>query len=299
VRFNFCRFALHYLCPALPAVQQYTHGLTELFIKQWDFDGHKLDVVFAMPPCHNPAHGHRRPEESSEAMAEVYKIIFSTTRRLKPHGVTEICPCGTTPHHAWLPYMNQAVTADPVGAVQVRRRIKLLKALMGPRFAVYADHVELTEMHADERETGSDFASAIGTGAVVGTKFVWPKPTRKLQAGQDRMLTPERERIWKRGLALYNRKMLSRGEYLNLYDLAFDRPEAHVVRDQKGRLHYAFFTPKAHETFYGEVTFRGPIAGAVTVRDYVNNRDLGTVSRHQRVLRVRFTGSLLVELIPR
>ena len=290
---------LHFLCPALPAVQQYHRALTERFIKQWDFDGHKLDVVFAVPPCHNPAHGHGRPEESSEAMAEVYKIIFSVTRQLKPHGVTEICPCGTTPHHAWLPYMNQAVTADPVGAVQVRRRIKLLKALMGPSFAVYADHVELTEMHADERETGSDFASAIGTGAVVGTKFVWPRPTRKLQSIKDRLLTPERERLWKQGLALYNRKMLSRGTYLNLYDLAFHRPEAHVVRAQNGRLHYAFFTPKANETFEGQVTFRGPIRGEATVHDYVNNKDLGTVSELRRGLRLRFTGSLLVELIPK
>ena len=286
---------LHYLCPALPGVQQYTRALTRRFIGEWGFDGHKLDVVFTVPPCHNPAHKHRRPEESSEAMAEVYRIIFETTRQLKPYAVTEICPCGTTPHHAWLPYQNQAVTADPVGAVQMRRRIKLLKALMGPRFAVYADHVELTEMDASERETGSDFASAIGTGAVVGTKFVWPAPQRKLGAIADRLLTPAREARWRRGLALYRQKMLSRGEYLNLYDLAFHRPEAHVVRSQ-GRLHYAFYTAKPTDSFAGEVTFRGPLTGRLRVFDYVNGKELGTVSARQRRLRVRFRGSLLVEL---
>ena len=60
--------------------------------------------------------------------------------------MTQSCPCGTPPSLAWLPFMDQAVTADPVGAVQVRRRIKMYKALLGPESAVYGDHVELTAM---------------------------------------------------------------------------------------------------------------------------------------------------------
>ena len=35
--------------------------------------------------------------------------------------MTQACPCGTPPSMAWLPFIDQAVTADPVGAVQVRR----------------------------------------------------------------------------------------------------------------------------------------------------------------------------------
>ena len=42
--------------------------------------------------------------------------------------------------------MDQAVTADPVGAVQVRSRIKVYKALLGPESAVYGDHVYLSAM---------------------------------------------------------------------------------------------------------------------------------------------------------
>ena len=79
-------------------------------------------------------------------MGEVYKIIFQTTRALKPNSVTQSCPCGTPPSLAWLRYMDQAVTADPVGSVQVRRRIKMYKALLGPRAAIYGDHVELTRI---------------------------------------------------------------------------------------------------------------------------------------------------------
>ena len=289
---------LRYLCPALPGVQRHVRLLTERFVRDWGFDGHKLDVVFTVPPCHNPAHQHQRPRQSTEAMATVYRQIFDTTRRLKPHGVTEVCPCGTTPHHLWLPYINQAVTADPVGAAQMRRRVKLLKALMGPRFAVYADHVELTTMHADERETGDDFATAIGTGAVVGTKFIWPTADPRLRWGGDRLLTPRREQHWKRWLQLYNEKGLARGEYLNLYDLAFDRPEAHVVRGAGGRLHYAFYADRRGAIFDGVVRFNGPLLGQARVFDYVNRQVLGVVSPARRQLKVRFAGSLLVELIP-
>ncbi len=117
-------------------------------------------------------------------MADVYKVIFQTTRSLKPQSVTQSCPCGTPPSLAWLPYMDQAVTADPVGAVQVRRRIKMYKALLGPESAVYGDHVELSAMRpagSDYIEYGSDFASTVGTGGVVGTKFVWPDPGPKFK----------------------------------------------------------------------------------------------------------------------
>src|SRR6202044_2591125 len=105
------------------------------------------------------------------AMGEVYKTIFQTTRAIKPESVTQACPCGTPPSLAWLPFIDQAVTADPVGATQVRRRIKMYKALLGPQSAVYGDHVELSGMTPignDWREHGDDFASTIGAGGAGG-----------------------------------------------------------------------------------------------------------------------------------
>ena len=140
-------------------------------------------------------------------MADVYKEIFQTTRALKPQSVTQACPCGTPPSLAWLPFIDQAVTADPVGAVQVRRRIKMYKALLGPESAVYGDHVELsamTKVGNDWREHGDDFASTIGTGGVVGTKFVWPDPGPKFK---DVNLTAQKEERWKKWIGLYNEKM--------------------------------------------------------------------------------------------
>ena len=117
--------------------------------------------------------------------------------------------------------MDQAVTADPVGAVQVRRRIKMYKALLGPEAAVYGDHVELSAMTKiktkegdDYIEHGDDFASTIGAGGVVGTKFVWPDPGPKYK---DVTLTAAKEERWKKWIGLYNQKMLSKGEFRDLY----------------------------------------------------------------------------------
>ena len=187
------------LCPAVPEVQGYFKQLTEKFIRDWGFDGSKLDNIYSVPACYNPAHHHKSPQDSVNAMGDVYKTIFQTTRSIKPESVTQACPCGTPPSLAWLPFIDQAVTADPVGAVQVRRRIKMYKALLGPQAAVYGDHVELSEMTPVGKggwsEHGDDFASTLGTGGVPGTKFVWPDPGPKFKPVD---LTTEKEEHWKK-----------------------------------------------------------------------------------------------------
>jgi alpha-galactosidase len=71
-----------------------------------------------------------------------------------------------------------------VGSVQVRRRMKMYKALLGSRAAVYGDHVELTRISGtgdNEQDLGSDFASTLGTGGVLGTRFTWPDYGSKLK----------------------------------------------------------------------------------------------------------------------
>ena len=264
------------LCPAVPEVQAYYKQLTEKFIRDWGYDGSKLDNIYSVPMCYNPAHHHKSPQDSVNAVADVYKTIFQTTRAIKPNSVTQSCPCGTPPSLAWLPYMDQAVTADPVGATQVRRRIKMYKALLGPASAVYGDHVELSTMDRignNWREHGEDFASTIGAGGVVGTKFVWPElgPHYK-----EVNLTQHKDEVWKKWIALYNEKMLSKGTFLNLYTYGYDVPEAYAI-EKDGKMYYAFFTPQQNATWKGEVELRGLKPGAYHVTDYVEGRDLGTV----------------------
>jgi alpha-galactosidase len=286
------------LCPAVPGVQAYYKQLTEKFIRDWGFDGSKLDNIFSVAQCYNPAHQHKSPQDSVNAMGEVYKVIFETTRALKPESVTQACPCGTPPSLAWLPFIDQAVTADPVGAVQVRRRIKMYKALLGPESAVYGDHVELSAMtrtgHGEWSEHGADFASTVGTGGVVGTKFVWPDPGPKFKAV---LLTAEKEAHWRKWIALYNEKMLSKGNFLDLYVYGYDTPEAYAI-EKDGKIYYAFFAPE-NGSFKGEVELRGLKPGTYHVVDYAEGKDLGMVQVEAGKapgLKTEFKEHLLVEV---
>jgi alpha-galactosidase len=296
------------LCPALPAVQAYHKQLTEKFIRDWGFDGHKLDNIYTTPPCYNPAHHHKSPYDSVYAMADVYKVIFETTRALKPDSVTQSCPCGTPPSLAWLRYMDQAVTADPVGSVQVRRRIKMYKALLGPRAAIYGDHVELTRMTGtntnNEQDIGSDFASTLGVGGVLGTKFTWPDNSPKFKT---LYLGLDKEAHWRKWISLYNQKMLSKGNFLDLYVYGYDAPEAYAI-EKDGSIFYAFFAPQKSEKlakvdgntggWSGEVELRGLSSKTYHLLDYVNNKDYGAVQGPTAKLNLEFRDNILLQAEP-
>jgi alpha-galactosidase len=276
------------LCPAVPEVQEYHRKVAAKFVREWNFDGNKLDNAFTVPPCYNPRHHHRTPDASVAAVGDVYRAIYETTRAIKPQSVTQICGCGTPPNYAWLPYLDQAVTADPVGSRQVRLRIKMLKALLGPEAAVYGDHVELTEIQFrgdEEIDLGRDFASTVGTGGVAGTKFVWPDPGRF----QEAVLTPEKEAHWKKWLRLYNDKMLSLGAFLNLYTTGYDTPEGYAV-EKEGVMFYGFFGP-----WKGPVELRGLKTVPYRITDYVEGRDLGIVHGPIGRIEVAFDKHLLLE----
>lgn len=275
------------LCPALPEVRDYTRELTLRFIRDWGFDGHKLDNIYTVPACHNPAHHHARPEESTRALAEIYRIIFETTRQLRPASVTQICPCGTPLTFSLLPFTDQTVTADPTSSQQIRQRIKFYKALSGPRSAVFADHVELSDAHAD-------FASEIGAGGVPATKFIWPDDeTVRARLKEVWDLPAAKKALWQKWFGIYNAHRPAQGEYLNLYDIAFDFPEAHVIR--KGdTFYYAFYAAE----FGGRVELRGLEKRPYRLLDYVEGRELGPCNGSPAWLEVAFTGALLLAAIP-
>jgi alpha-galactosidase len=285
------------LCPAVPEVRQYYETLTRRFIHDWNFDGNKLDFSYTVPSCYNPAHHHKSPQDSIRAVGDIYRAIFQTTRALKQESVTQVCPCGTTPSMAWLADLDQAVTADPVGSVQVRRRIKMYKALLGPDFAVYGDHVELTrvvEVNTNEKDLGRDFASTVGTGGVIGTKFTSPSYGSQFQ---DVVLTSEKEAVWKKWIRIYNHEMLSSGMFRNLYMYGYDWPEAYAV-EKNGRMYYAFFNDKAKRERV-TVELRGLGAGRFRVTDYESGLDYGNVEGPNPKLDVSFSGHLLLKAVAR
>ncbi len=275
-----------YFCPADPAAIEYHRRLVTKMFRDWGYDGLKLDGqhMNAVPPCYNPAHHHARPEDSVEALPKFFKMIYDTARSIKPDALVEFCPCGTSFNFFTLPDLNMSVASDPHNSWQVRTKGKTLKALHGDAIAYFGDHVELS----DGRQ---DFASTLGIGGVVGTQFTWPPGS----AQRNRLdLTPDKEEIWQKWLGLYNTQMLSRGEYLGgLYDIGFDRPEAHAIR-KSGKLYYAFFSPQ----WKGRIELRGLGRGQYKVFDYENQKELGVVRGPTAAIDVEFEKHLLIRADP-
>jgi alpha-galactosidase len=276
-----------YLCPAFPPVREDARAFVRKALGEWGFDGLKIDGqhLNGAPPCSNPAHRHASPEDSVEGMPGFFEAVFKAALETKPEAVVEICPCGTAYSFFTLPYLNMAVAADPTSSWQVRLKGKTLKALLGDGVAYFGDHVELSD-------GGEDFASTVGVGGVIGTNFAWPGASGKKD--KKLLLTPEREKSWASWARIYRELRLPQGTYRGgLYDIGFDRPEAHAI--QKGdRLYYAFYA----KSFAGVVELRGLAPGAYRVRDYVAGRDLGRVTGPLARLSVDFQGHLLVEARP-
>jgi alpha-galactosidase len=274
------------LCPAYPATVERSKALIRKIMGEWGYAGLKLDGqhLNGVAPCYNPAHKHARPEESVEKLQEFWKAIHAEATSINPDAMIEICPCGTSQAFHNMPYMNQAVASDPESSWQVRHKGKTIKALMGPSAAYAGDHVELSDR-------GHDFASTVGIGAVVSTKFTWPRDPKPKDSF---LLTAQREAEWRKWIALYNEKRLPEGHYRGeLYDIGFDKPETHVVT-KDGRCYYAFYADHWH----GPVELRGLGKGSYKITDYWTGRMIGSASATENRLSVSFERFLLLEATP-
>lgn len=235
----------HYLNPALNSTKEYHKQLVEKFINEWGYDGLKIDGqhLNQVPPDYGHENSQKYPEKSVEELPDLYKVIYETALSIKPDAVVEICPCGTSISSFITPFMNQSVSSDPLNSWQIRLKGKTYKALMGRDAAYYGDHVELS----DNR---SDFASTVGIGGVIGTKFTWPEgadPEGK------HVLTAEKEALVSKWMDVYKTNMLPKGNYRGeLYDIGFDYPEAHAI-EKDGSMYYAFYS----DSFNGSIDLRG------------------------------------------
>ena len=182
--------------------------------------------------------------------------------------------------------MNQAPASDPESSWQVRHKGKTLKALMGPSAAFAGDHVELSD-------GGDDFASTVGIGAIVSTKFTWPARS------ETQGLLPAHAASAKRCGASGSRSTTSgccragtyRGE---LYDIGFDKPETHVV-EKSGRLYYAFYAPQLARAGGAARARRRRATGCATI-SMIGNWAKSPPSRN--VLHLAFERFMVLEAIP-
>jgi alpha-galactosidase len=161
---------------------------------------------------------------------------------------------------------------------------------MAGRSSYAGDHVELSD-------GGTDFASSVGVGAVISTKFTWPKdtdnPVDKLPPGGF-VLDPQKEALWRKWVSIYKEHRLSQGNYRGeLYDLGFDQPEAHAI-EKDGAMYYTFYAAG----WKGPVSLRGLGKGSYRVHDIFNDRDLGTVDARASTLNTTFEKFLLLRATP-
>lgn len=280
----------YYMCPSYEKVKEHTKDALKKILIDWGFDGLKIDGqhLNAAPPCYNKAHNHDYPEKSYEEMSEFFKMVYDFTREIKHDAVVMFCPCGTSYSFFTMPFYNEPVASDPESSWQIRTKGKAFKALMGPYTAFHGDHVELSDK-------GDDFASTIGVGGVVDTKFTWPKgsgPISIVDPNANYDLDEEKEEIWLKWLNLYNNKMLSKGEYLGgLYTIGYDYPETHVIKKDE-KMYYAFFA----EDWDGDIELRGLENGEYSIFDYENNISLGSISTKSTKIKVSFRDHMLIEV---
>ncbi len=276
----------YYLCPANKRVIEYHKALVHKILVDWGFDGLKLDGqhMNGVPACYNPAHHHKSPEDSVEALPDFFREIYDEAQKDKPGAMVEFCPCGTAYSFFTMPHFNLSVASDPESSYQVRSKGKTIKGLMGDDVPYFGDHVELSDNH-------DDFASTLGIGGVVGTQFVLPSLVEK-HGRYD--LTPEREKLFRKWLQLYQEKGLSHGQYLGtLYDIGFDLPETHVIRKDK-KMYYAFYAAN----WKGPLELRGLDNRPYHVVDYVDGKDFGVVQGPIAHLSGDFSKHLLLEATP-
>ncbi len=276
--------SFYQLCPGYEPALDYLRQRLTRAVKVWGFDGVYSDYqgLSAVPACFNPAHKHKSPLDSFQSVPKLFEMIDKTLHELKKDPIHEVCIC-SLPHSPYaMPFYDVANASDPVSTLQVRSRIKVEKAIRGGRFAV-GDCYQVPIQEWTGYSVPESFESAIGTGAQL-TTFYTQLDERQLS-------------LWNRWFHEYRELDLSRAEYLNLYDLAFDKPEIHVVR-KGGDLYFGIYADVWPRDKY-KIELRGLEKNRdYQVYDYANRKELGIVKGSEPFLNIGFKDSLLLRVRP-
>lgn len=286
------------LCPALPQVRSYYIAFLKKAITKWGIDGFKIDGqnLNEVQPCYNPEHHHKNPEASSQGVPGFFKDIYITAIKLNPNFVIQACPCGTNFSFYNLPFINQTVASDPLSSWQVRLKGKTFRALYGNKESYSGDHVELTNRTWDDNlqkfvpNGKEDFASTLGVGGIPASKFT---VTGISQADSTLILDPTKEKYYQSWMQIYNTEKMSEGQYLNLYDIAYDKPETHLIK--KGdSFYYSFF---AHNNFSGKVELRGLGKGRYKIYNLYTGKVILYINSSKSELQINFNKHLLLKVV--
>lgn len=281
--FHLDRWSGYTMCPSLPKVQEFHKKMAERLVQKYGADGFKVDGMYVCPPCYNPEHHHKNPNESSEDFYKVFKAFYKGAKGVNEKVNIMACPCGALADYASLPYITETISADPITYLNVRRRAKVYRALKGASTPYSSDFIDVD---AGILRFPFIFANAVGIGAVPQT-FYGKTPSA------DTM------KVYKKWFEIYSTEMVSKAEYLNLYDMGFDKPETHVFRktkDGKEIFYYSFFADES--SYSGKVELRGlNSTKEYKVINYVNKSELGTVTVGSPYIQVAFNNYLFVKVL--
>ena len=286
------------LCPALPQVREYYQAFLKKAITKWGIDGFKIDGqnLNEAQPCYNPEHHHKNPDESTQGVPGFFKDLYKTAIALDPNFVIQACPCGTNFSCYNLPYVNQTVASDPLSSWQVRLKGKTFRALYGNRESYSGDHVELTNRTWDDKlqkfipHGKEDFASTLAVGGVPASKFT---VDGLAQADSTLILDPAKEKYYQRWMQIYNTEKMSEGKYLNLYDIAYDKPETHLIK--KGNSYYYSFFAK--NNYNGKVQLRGLEKGNYKIYNLYTGKIIANINTSAPYLQINFDKYLLLKAV--
>ena len=286
------------LCPALPQVREYYQAFLKKAITKWGIDGFKIDGqnLNEVQPCYNPEHHHKNPDESTQGVPGFFKDLYKTAITLNPNFVIQACPCGTNFSFYNLPYVNQTVASDPLSSWQVRLKGKTFRALYGKRESYSGDHVELTNRTWDDKlqkfipHGKEDFASTLAVGGIPASKFTVDGIA---QADSTLMLDPAKEKYYQRWMQIYNTEKMSEGKYLNLYDIAYDKPETHLIK--KGNSYYYSFFAK--NNYNGKVQLRGLEKGNYKIYNLYTGKIIANINTSAPYLQINFDKYLLLKAV--
>ncbi len=213
---------LHLLDPSHDEVQEYVAAQVRSF-GEMGIDHLYLDSQTAQLAS-PPNFADDDPLASHRALPGLYGEIRRIADEEFPGMVIEICPDGRSQSILNMP-QHLTNIGDPKNDRQARAEFKSLKAIQGRR-ALVGTYVD---PYGDDNPVSGSFQNMLGLGGKLMTMFEEIDGDAGLGAAE-----------WSRWIDFYYEEDLVSGEYLDLYDIGFDRPEGHVVR--KGpTLYYSFF----------------------------------------------------------
>lgn len=259
------------LCPSYSGTHSYIRdSLVQKIIGRWNIDGLYTDWEDQNPlPCFAENHHHNPHAESVENNYQAFEQMFDAIIELKPdNGWVSQCACAAVHDVYQYPYYHVEDASDPTTNEQVRWRFRFMKALRGGKAPLgdgYVDKMNYNKLAGEP-------AQSVAAGSVI-TSLRWEV---------DELGGEEHARKW---MELYFSEGISSGDYLGLYDIAYDSPEGHVVRKDDGTLYYSFFDDAPFEK---EVELRGmDPQKKYRMIQYEEDTEMGTVSGNDAMIKIR------------